>query len=116
MDYPEALSAALPPRRSDEPAGLRQDIFDELADHLTCSYHRELLRGVDSTVARARALERFGDPAAVARRLWLDAMKGKIMAKRVLIATCVMMTCASLSLAAVFWMRSNRAAQELARA
>jgi len=116
MEFREALSAVLPPRRSDEPAGLRQDILDELADHLTSSYHRELLRGSNSTDARARALERFGDPAAVARRLWLDAMKGRIMAKRVLIATCVMVTCASLSLAGVFWLRSNRAAQELARA
>ncbi len=116
MDYREALSAAFPPRRSDEPAGLREDILDELADHLTCSYHHELLRGADSAAARARALERFGDPAAVARRLWLDAMKGRIMAKRVLIATCVMLTCASLSLAAVFWLRSNRAEAAMARA
>ena len=46
-------------------------------------------------MARQRVLERFGDPAAVARRLWLDAMKGKIMAQRVLIATClvVMLAC-----------------------
>ena len=40
----------------------------------------------------------FGDPAAMARRLWLDAMKGKIMAQRVLIATCLVVTLASLSL------------------
>jgi hypothetical protein len=114
MDFRAALSAVLPPRRSDEPAGLRQDILDELADHLTCSYHRELLCGLNSTDARARTLERFGDPAAVARRLWLDAMKGRIMAKRVLLATCVMVTGASLALVGVFWMQSTRVAQELA--
>ena len=45
MEFGEVLSAVLPPRRSDEPAGLRQDIVDELADHLTCSYHREVLKG-----------------------------------------------------------------------
>src|SRR6266481_5816047 len=88
----------LPPPRDDEPASLRQDILDELADHLNSSYHRELLRGFDPAAARARAWERFGDPAAVARRLWLDAMKGKIMAQRVLIATCLVVTAASLSL------------------
>ncbi len=114
MDFREVLPAVLPPRRSDEPASLRQDILDELADHLTCSYHRELLCGSNATDARACALERFGDPAAVARRLWLDAMKGKIMAKRVLLATCVMVTCASLALVGVFWMQSTRVAQELA--
>ena len=65
MEFGEVLSAVLPPRRSDEPAGLRQDIVDELADHLTCSYHREVLRGSNSKVAQARTLERFGDPAAV---------------------------------------------------
>ena len=102
MDFRDTLSALLPPPRDDEPASLRQDILDELGDHLACAYNRELLRGVDSSVARQRVLERFGDPAAVARRLWLDAMKGKIMAQRVLIATClvVMLACgASVGLA-----------------
>ncbi len=67
IDFRDSLSALLPSPRRDEPAGLRQDILDELADHLTCSFHRELLRGSDSADARRRALERFGDPAAVAR-------------------------------------------------
>jgi hypothetical protein len=102
-DFRDSLIALLPSPRRDEPAGLRQEIFDELNDHLTCSIHRELLRGLDSTAARARALERFGDPAAVARRLWLDAMKGKIMAQRVLIGTCVLVAAASLALVGMFW-------------
>ena len=69
MDFREGLSALLPPPRDDEPASLRHDIIDELSDHLACAYHRELLRGVNSTVARQRVLEKFGDPAAMARRL-----------------------------------------------
>ncbi len=93
---------------------MRQDILDELADHLTSSYHRELLRGSNSTDARARALERFGDPATVARRLWLDAMKGKIMAQRVLIGTCVLLTAASLSLVGLFWQQAIQARREAA--
>ena len=84
-DYP----LLLPPPRDDEPASLRQDVIDELADHLTCAYHRELLRGMAPAAAEARTLQRFGDPAAVARRLWFDAMKGKIMWQRILIGTCL---------------------------
>jgi len=103
MEFRETLSALLPPPRDDEPACLRQDILDELADHLSSSYHRELLRGFDPATARARAIERFGDPAAVACRLWLDAMKGKIMAQRVLIATCLVVTLACVTAIGVAW-------------
>ena len=38
------------------------------------------------------------------------------MAKRVLIATCVMVTCASLALVGVFWLRATRAEQAIAQA
>ena len=116
MDFREGLSALLPPPRDDEPASLRHDIIDELSDHLACAYHRELLRGVDSTVARQRVLERFGDPASVACRLWIDAMKGKIMTQRVLIATCLVVTLASLTLAGLIWRQSGLVQQESARA
>ena len=113
MDLRETLSALLPPRRDDEPASLRQDIIDELGIISRCAYNRELLRGADSQLARQRVLERFGDPAAVARRLWFDAMKGKIMAQRVLIATCVVVTMASLSLVGLVWIQSSRAAAQV---
>ena len=43
-DIPEEIAADLPPPRSDEPTSLRQDIIDELADHLTCSVQREQFR------------------------------------------------------------------------
>ncbi len=116
MDAHNALSAELPPPRDDEPASLRQDILDELADHLGCAYHRELLRGANPVEARLRVLNRFGDPAAVARWLWLDAMKGKIMAQRILIATCLVLTLASLSLTGVLYQQSVRAQRESAHA
>jgi hypothetical protein len=115
MDLRDALSAELPPPRDDEPAGLRQDILDELADHLTCAYRRELLRGAGPDEARRRVLNRFGDPAAVARRLWLDAMKGKIMAQRVMIGTCLVVTLASLVLVGVVSQQSIRAQRDAAR-
>jgi hypothetical protein len=103
MDFRDGLSAELPAPRDDEPRGLRDDILDELADHLACSYRRELMRGADTATARQRVLERFGDPAALARRLWFDAMKGKIMAQRILVACCILLTVISLSLAFVVW-------------
>ncbi len=111
MDFRDTFSAGLPAPRDDEPAGVRGDIVDELADHLACAYNRELLRGADATEARRRVYERFGDPAAVARRLWFDAMRGKIMVQRVLLATClvcVVVSLASLSLAGAMWIQGNR--------
>jgi hypothetical protein len=105
MDFHDGLSADLPSPRDDEPASLRDDIMDELADHLACIYRRELLRGADSKLARKRVLDRFGDPAAMARRLWFDAMKGKIMAQRILVSCCVLLTLISLALAGVMWMQ-----------
>ncbi len=115
MEFHESLSARLPAPRDDEPAGLRQDIVDELADHLACSANRELLRGADAATARARVLERFGDPAAVARRLWLDEMKGRTMAQRVVIVTCVLVAAASLAMVGLFWQQSVHAQRIAAR-
>ncbi len=103
MDFRAGLSAGLPALRDDEPGGLRDDILDELADHLACAYRRELLRGADAATARQRVLERFGDPAALARQLWFDALKGKIMAQRILVVCCILLTLISLSLALVTW-------------
>jgi hypothetical protein len=116
MDVRDTLTALLPPPRDDEPASLRQDIIDELSDHLACAYNQELLRGVDSSVARQRVRERFGDPAALARRLWFDAMKGKIMAQRFLIATCLVVILACLSLVGLVYIQSSRAAVQTAEA
>jgi hypothetical protein len=116
MDFLDALSTDLPAPRDDEPAGLRQDILDELADHLACSYNRELLRGANPGEARRRVIERFGDPAAVARRLWLDAMKGRIMMRRFVMATCLVVCLASLSVAGVIWRQTSQVQRDSARA
>ena len=118
---PDDLAAELPPPRDDEPESLRQDVVDELADHLHCAMQRELLagsgrepaagcgpnegNGTDSQQAHApsspaeseamayrRVLARFGNPSALARRLWLDAMKERLMAQRL---TAIMATLAA---------------------
>jgi hypothetical protein len=96
------LAADLPPPRDDEPATLRQDIVDELADHLHCALRRELLSGAPRAAglnpaahdAWQRVLSRFGHPAQLARRLWWDAMKEKVMAQR---ATAAAAICAALA-------------------
>jgi hypothetical protein len=109
MDNRNALTAGLPARRDDEPQDLRDDIVDELADHLACAYRRELLRGADGATALRRVLEKFGDPAVVARRLWLDAMWGKIMTQRTLVVCCVVLAALSLMMALVLWNQAVRA-------
>jgi hypothetical protein len=116
MDFRDGLSALFPPPRDDEPASLRHDIINELSDHLACAYNRELLRGADSSVAQQFVLDRFGDPASVARRLWLDAMKGKIMAQRVFMASCVLVTAASLALVGLVWRQLSMTQREAASA
>ena len=68
MYFHETLAADLPPRRDDEPDGLRDDIVDELADHLACAYRRELMCA-DSPPPGNVSWTGL-DPAAVARRLW----------------------------------------------
>ena len=119
MDFRDGLSAELPAPRDDEPGSLRDDILDELADHLVCAYRRELLRGADAATANQRVLQRFGDPAALARRLWLDAMKGRIMSQRILVVCCVLLTMISLSLFLLMWNQAEVSrrlmAAELAR-
>ncbi len=77
------LLADLPPLRDDEPSSLRQDIADELADHLGCAFHRELVKSGDAETARRRVLDRFGDPQRIARQLWWQAMWSHIMLKRI---------------------------------
>ncbi len=103
-------AAHLPPPRADEPANLRREIIDELSDHLTCARKREQLAGGPQSdeAIRNRILDRFGDPAAVARKLWLDWMWEKIMTQRILTGVCILLavlTCAALAFA---WVSVNR--------
>ncbi len=112
MDVRDKLMAVLPPPSVHEPAGLRQDILDELADHLACAHRRELLRGAGAALAEQRVLERFGDPAAVARRLWFDAMRDRIMTRRLLIAAGVLLVAASVLFNVLIYYQSNRAAAQ----
>lgn len=97
-----ARTDRLPAPGADEPEALRQDIADEIADHLLCAARREHLQNsgngpLTDQAALAAAVERFGEPAAIARRLWWDAMKERIMAQRM-----VTIMSTTVALAAVF--------------
>ena len=98
MDARE-ITTRLPPLREDEPESLRQDIVDEILDHLQCGLRRELLiQGGDEAFAKERVLSRFGDPREIARKLWFQAMWSKIMSQRIAVGSALfsMMVCAVL--------------------
>ncbi len=79
MSWREDAEEVLP-RRTREPATLRNDILDELADHLALAAERERRTGIeDEKTVWKRVVERFGDPNRVARQLWWDAMREQIM-------------------------------------
>ncbi len=98
MDARE-ITTRLPPLREDEPTSLRQDIVDEILDHLQCGLRRELLiQGGDEASAKERVLSRFGDPREIARKLWFQAMWSKIMSQRIAVGSALfsMVVCAVL--------------------
>ncbi|HXY36807.1 MAG TPA: permease prefix domain 1-containing protein [Planctomycetaceae bacterium] len=113
MDWREAAASGLPAPRDDEPAGLRQEILDELADHLECALKRELTKNITPEEAVENVKRRFGNPRDLARRLWLDAMKDSIMSKRLTLAAMGLMTVMCLLLGWIAW-TSQRASQEAA--
>ena len=107
------VSSDLPAPRDDEPASLRQDIVDELADHLACSLHRELHRTPDAHTAQRNVLNRFGNPAALARRLWRDALWEKIMSQRITTIMATIAAVAAVSICVLLWrsLEQSRQAQ-----
>jgi hypothetical protein len=113
MDWHEAAADGLPAPRNDEPASLRQDILDELADHLDCALARELSKNITPEEAIAKVKRRFGDPRDLARRLWVDAMKDTIMSKRLTLAAMALMTVMCLSSGWIAW-SAHRASQDAA--
>ena len=109
MDAQE-ITTRLPPRREDEPASLRQDIVDEILDHLQCGLRRELLvQGGDEASAKKRVLSHFGDPKEIARKLWFQAMWSKIMSQRIVVGSAVfsMTVCAAL-VGMICWMMQQQ--------
>ncbi|MFO0900373.1 MAG: carboxypeptidase-like regulatory domain-containing protein [Pirellulales bacterium] len=102
--WPESLSSNLPPPHADEPVSLRQDIADELADHLAAALQDQRLRGADESTARQLVLQRFGDPSQVAQQLWVDAMKEPIMRQRALLVLAALLVVGVFAANGLAWM------------
>ncbi|QDT92863.1 prealbumin-like fold domain-containing protein [Gimesia algae] len=111
MAWPEISIEDFPPRRDDEPSSLRQDIIDELSDHFACALNRELLKNSDEQLARQRVIQHFGDPIKIARQLWLDAMKERIMSQRILTGISAVMAVCCIAVVGIAWsmMQESRA-------
>lgn len=103
MDCPDQFVDSFPPARDDEPQSLRQDIADELADHLECALRRQLITTPDEGRARAQVVGRFGDPQHLARQLWLEAMQEKIMSQRISLAVTILLAAVCLIAVGMMW-------------
>ena len=114
MPWPPDIAGELPAPRDDEPASLRQDIADELADHLSSAFTRELHFTPEESSAKQNVLDRFGDPRRVARKLWFDAMKETLMSQRLNLVFSSLMTVAWLGALALMGMmlRESRIATQ----
>jgi len=69
------------------PDALRQDIADEIADHLACRVETE--PGDDATAAQTEAVRAFGDPTEIARELRTVHQGDLIMFQRLMVAALV---------------------------
>lgn len=122
MFSPDELASDLPHRQESEPENLRQDILDELADHLACAQQRELQRmacggqvpGNAEQEIKQRVIERFGDPVQVARRLWWDAMWEQVMNQRVQSIAMICMVLVMLGMFGLLWNQQSQS-QSLAQ-
>ncbi|MEE8153539.1 MAG: hypothetical protein V3T53_01115 [Phycisphaerales bacterium] len=111
MSWRDGIEAELPPPLDGESADLRQDIIDELADHLVCAMQRERKCTDDDAAAQRAVIERFGNPGRIAYRLWFDAMKETIMSQRISLVTniVVAMACIAIALVAFNSLKQNTA-------
>ena len=103
------LAADLPSPREDEPESLRQDILDEVRDHLLCATRREQLLGTtDEQTGWRRALSCFGNPQAMVRQLYWQAMWSRIMQQRIVLVSSAGMLGLGVIMVALMWTMLQR--------
>ena len=93
----------LPAPNDAEPSSLRRDIADELLDHLQSAARRESLKSSDPQEVEHRVLARFGNPRKIARQLWLEAMKEKLMLQKVTLILVAVVAIASATACGLMW-------------
>lgn len=91
---------------------LREDIADELSDHLAC--HAEQSGIKDSRVAFCEAAKAFGDPKEIARELRSIHMGGLIMFQRITIAVLAVLVIGLGCVAYLSWTSARRTDDQLA--
>ncbi|MEM6259843.1 MAG: hypothetical protein AAGI37_16330 [Planctomycetota bacterium] len=79
-------------------ASLRRDIADELTDHLVLSAKAEQLSGANEPTSQQAALDHFGNPDMLAKRLYFDAIKGRIIRQNIRSGALVVLTVAGVGL------------------
>lgn len=124
LDLSDEMQASL--RKLDggeDPSPVSREILLELADHLQCAARREqLVEGpagpVNDEQIWKRVLQRFGDPARVAWRLWWDANWEKLMSQRItnILLAVLIVACLGLGFLTLRSMALHRVAIEQARA
>jgi hypothetical protein len=65
----------------------------------------------NETKARETVLARFGDPRRIARKLWFEAMKEKIMSQRLMLASSAVTTALCLAMGFFLWRISAQSAE-----
>ncbi|WP_145311802.1 hypothetical protein [Gimesia fumaroli] len=61
------------------------------------------MKNPDEQTAKQRVLNQFGDPIKIARQLWLDAMKEKIMSQRIMTGVSVAMAVCGFIVVGLVW-------------
>jgi hypothetical protein len=108
LDWHNDITGELPAPRDDEPEHLRKDIADELSDHLHCALNRELHVTNNEHQAKQNVLSRFGNVNRIARQLWFDWMKEKIMSQRLTLAMSAVMTVTCLAVGGFAWISMSQ--------
>lgn len=112
MAWREETSGGLPdPEQWGPQAGqIQQDIRDELSDHLGCALSQELRETTDGdeASARARVLEKFGNPRKLAKSLWFAAMKEQMMNNRIMMGTNIVLAIAVIAICIFTFSAMNR--------
>lgn len=118
MNFEHHISADLPSPSGDEPTSLRRDIVDELSDHLACAAGSEGAadENCDEDEIRERVLDRFGDPGRIARRLWFDAIKGKLMMQKFATTFSAVAAVAAIAGCVILWVAVDSGRDAVAQA
>ncbi|WP_417389066.1 prealbumin-like fold domain-containing protein [Gimesia sp.] len=70
-----------------------------------------MLKNSDERLAKQRVIQNFGDPVKIARQLWLDATKEKIMSQRIMTGISAVMAVCCIAVVGIAWsmMQDSRA-------